>query len=440
MSKPVATKPTKARVNEIIAGQRPIDYPDSVLTGFMVRCHPTGKKVYYYRYRINGTGKFLSLGTTAELSVTEARDLASDAATLVRRGICPVSQRKEATEEQQKQKLSTLSSYVDGPYKQRALLRTSGRGQESVNMIKREFKSWLKLPLSQITPEMILQYRSTKLAEGIKQNTVRRNEQELRSLIKMAVTDDTINKDPLKSLPLARTAEGRIRYLIPAEEKRLRAALSARDVEGTKGRTKSHHGWPAPSDIAAPFTDHLTPAVLLSLNTGMRAGEMRTLQWSDVAHDLAMVSLRAATTKSRKSRHIPLNREARAVLQQLKLQSDTHCPYLFPNRDQSGPISAFGKRSWIALLEAAKITDFTWHGLRHSFASSLVMRRVPIIEVQSLLGHSDLRMTLKYAHLAPSALVDAVSALDDSKSHAVLDEGNDSEQVDDGPVGSSAAA
>ena len=248
------------------------------MAGFLVRCHPTGRKVYYYRYQINGACKFLSLGTTAELSVTEARDLASDAATLVRKGICPVSQRKEATDERQKQKLSTLGSYVDGPYKQRALLRTSGRGQESVNMIKKQFKSWLRLPLSQITPEMILQYRSGMLADGMKQNTVRRNEQELRSLIKMAVTDDTINKDPLKSLQLIRAAEGRIRYLIPAEEQRLRTALSARDAEGTKGRSKRIHGWTLPADIEEPYTDHLTPAVLLSLNTGMRAGEMRTLQ------------------------------------------------------------------------------------------------------------------------------------------------------------------
>jgi len=414
-------KLTKTSVAEIQPTNKTTNYSDSVLTGLQLRCYSSGKKSFYYRYRINGVGKFLSLGSSAEISVSEARDLASDAASLVRKGICPVNQRKEKTEQLKKEKLSTLGSYVDGPYKQRALFRTSGRGQESVNMIKKQFKSWLKLPLGEITPEMILNYRSAKRADGIKQNTIRRNEQELRSLIKMAVTDDTIVKDPLKSLPLERAAEGRIRYLIPAEEQKLRAALIQRDRDGTKGKTKSNHGWPVPADIDAPYTDHLSPAILLSLNTGMRAGELRTLQWSDIAHDLSMVSLQAAKTKSRKARHIPINKEARAVLEQWKAQSDLHCPYLFPNRDRSGPISAFGKRSWIALLDAAKIDDFTWHGLRHSFASSLVMRRVPIIEVQSLLGHSDLRMTLKYAHLAPSALVDVVSALDSPQSEGAVE-------------------
>ena len=416
MTKPTTFNLTKTIIAEIIPSHRPVDYPDSALTGFLVRCHPTGKMVYYYRYRINGSGKFFSLGTTAELSVGDARDLASDAAALVRKGICPIAQRKAKIEETKQRKLNTLGSYVDGPYKQRALERTSGRGQESVNMIKKEFNSWLKLPLSDISPSMILRYRSQKRSNGIKQNTVRRNEQELRSLLRMAVADETISDFPLKSLPLQRSAEGRLRYLNPDEEKRLRAALRERDIAGTKGRQaigKSKHGWIIPPDVASPFTDHLTAAVLLALNTGMRAGEMRTLMWDDIAYDFSMISLRAATTKSRKSRYIPLNVEAKTLLQQLKSQSNTsQYPYLFPNRDRSGPICAFGKRSWIALLKTAKIDNFTWHGLRHSFASSLVLRRVPILEVQMLLGHSDLRETLKYAHLAPSTLVNAVSTLD----------------------------
>jgi len=332
MTKPATFKLTKTLIAEIIPSHRPIDYPDSALAGFLVRCHPTGKLVYYYRYRINGSGKFLSLGTAAELSVGDARNLASDAAALVRKGICPIARRKAKIEETQQRKLNTLGSYIDGPYKQRALERTSGRGQESVNMIKKEFRSSLKLPLSDISPSVILRYRSQKRSKGIKQNTIRRNEQELRSLLRMAVADGSISEFPLKSLPLQRSAEGRLRYLKPEEEQRLRSALRDRDIAGTKGRKaigKSKHGWTIPSDVASPFTDHLTVAVLLSLNTGMRAGEIRTLMWDDIAHDFSMISLRAATTKSRKSRYIPLNIEAKALLQQHKLQSDTtQCPYL----------------------------------------------------------------------------------------------------------------
>jgi len=160
MTKPTNSKLTKTLIAEIIPSHRPVDYPDSALTGFLVRCHPTGKMVYYYRYRINGSGKFLSLGTGAELLVSDARNLASDAAALVRKGICPIARRKAKIEASKQRKLNTLGSYVDGPYKQRALERTSEQGQECVNMITKQFKSWLKFPLSEITPDMILRYRS----------------------------------------------------------------------------------------------------------------------------------------------------------------------------------------------------------------------------------------------------------------------------------------
>ena len=86
--------------------------------------------------------------------------------------------------------------------------------------------------------------------------------------------------------------------------------------------------------------------------------------------------------------------------------------FTYCGNDRDSCIKEIGKRSYKAILRKAGIADFTWHDLRHAFASSLVMRKVPILEVQQLLGHADLRMTLRYAHLAPSALADAVSVLD----------------------------
>ena len=202
---------------------------------------------------------------------------------------------------------------------------------------------------------------------------------------------------------MLKEGQPRTRYLSQEEERLLRCGLHERDAEGCASAPmntgRSIHGWTVPQCVAAPYTDHLTPAVILSLNTGMRAGELRQLLWADISPDLKLVTLRPEITKNGKARSIPLNKEARATLRQLLLQSSGRWLFTYCGNDRDSCIKEIGKRSYKATLHKAGITDFTWHDLRHAFASSLVMRKVPILEVQQLLGHADLRMTLRYACL-----------------------------------------
>jgi integrase len=83
--------------------------------------------------------------------------------------------------------------------------------------------------------------------------------------------------------------------------------------------------------------------------------------------------------------------------------------YVFPGAEGERLIDV--KTAWKPVLKAASVTGFRFHDLRHTFASRLVMANVDLNTVRELLGHADLKMTLRYAHLAPEHKAAAVATL-----------------------------
>ena len=156
------------------------------------------------------------------------------------------------------------------------------------------------------------------------------------------------------------------------------------------------------------YSDHLTPMVLLSLNTGMRQGELFALAWEHIYLKHATLSVLASHSKGNKTRTIPLNAEAIAVLKAIK---PTHAAGLVFKSPKTGEQFDNVRSAWAELTAAAEVPDLRWHDMRHDFASQLVMRGAPLFTVQKLLGHSNSKMTQRYARLAPSTLADAVSLL-----------------------------
>ncbi|OGW36954.1 MAG: hypothetical protein A2Y97_10135 [Nitrospirae bacterium RBG_13_39_12] len=155
--------------------------------------------------------------------------------------------------------------------------------------------------------------------------------------------------------------------------------------------------------------NHLKPIVVTALNAGMRKGEILNLKWEQV--DLKHGFILLDRTKNGERREIPINKTLEALFLDKNLIRRIDIPYVFYGAITGNPYQEV-KRSFNTALRKAKIRDFHFHDLRHTFASHLVMSGVDITTVSRLLGHKSLSMTLRYSHLAPSHMVKAVDVLD----------------------------
>jgi integrase len=157
--------------------------------------------------------------------------------------------------------------------------------------------------------------------------------------------------------------------------------------------------------------------IRLGLNTGMRKGEMLGLEWHRVDLDAGLVYLGSEHQKNGKHGSIPLNSVARSALVNRAKVRDRYCPdspWVFCTRQ--GERIRDIKKSFATACEKAGIHDFHLHDLRHTCATWLVQAGVSIREVAELLRHSNIQVTMRYAHLAPENVRNAVEKLEMNES------------------------
>ncbi len=147
--------------------------------------------------------------------------------------------------------------------------------------------------------------------------------------------------------------------------------------------------------------------MITAMNTGMRKGELLSLRWEHVSLPNRYLTILSENAKSKKTRTIPLNDTVLKLFERWRAQNPD-ADYVFISNNQ--PVEFF-QYPWQSLLKEAAIENFRFHDLRHHFASKLVMAGVDLNIVRELLGHADLKMTLRYAHLAPEHKAAAVNLI-----------------------------
>ena len=279
----------------------------------------------------------------------------------------------------------TLALATDRYLAGKARKRTIEADRRQLDLLKAEFGA--ETPLAEITASRISEYKAKRLAavrkigEGeaaverrLTAAAVNRPLALLRHLLRLAHEEwEAIDNVP--RIRLEKEPQGRLRWLTQEEITRLLAAAA-------KSRNKE-----------------LRPAVIVALNTGLRLGELIGLTWERV--DLSRGVIRLELTKSGRRREVPMNDASYRALVGLGPRGGGR---IFKTR--------YIKTAYNNAVEAAKLDDVTFHTLRHTFASWAIMRGVTLKELQELLGHSSLAMTMRYAHLAPEHLRTAVSRLE----------------------------
>jgi integrase len=304
----------------------------------------------------------------------------------------------------------TLGQFIDESYDPWVRANRPRSAANSLDKLQRHFGTWYAEPLSAITVERLELWKGRRLNGGCKPTTLLRDLFTLSSVLTRAVRMGKLAANPIRKVEKPRIdRRPKIRFLDAAEESRLRSTLRDRDAQMRLVRSSADRRRLARREDLLPplphFGDHLTPAVLLSMNTGLRLGELLKLRWNNVHFDRRWLTVEGREAKSRQTRHVPLNAEAGNVLTQWREQSGS--------QGRVFDVSRSFKTAWWRLLELAAIYDFRWHDLRHHYASRLVQAGVPLNTVRDLLGHSSVAMSLRYAHLAPDQRCEAVAKLDE---------------------------
>ena len=412
-TRPNAANLNKTTIRNLVPRAERYEVSDAEIPSLRLRVAPSGIKTFILLYR-NAQHRRCryTIGRFGDLTPEQAREIAKIKLAEIKLGQDPAAAKQDARREAKRQQYLTLDGFLNhkyGPW----IEANQKDGAATLARIRACFAPFMQRELPEISGELIESWRNDRLAQGRAVSTVNRDINALKAALSRAVEWHIIDAHPLTTVKPGKVDDlGVVRFLSPEEETCLRRALAERDARIRAGRA-SGNAWRAERGRelmpeVGTYGDHLTPMVLLTLNTGLRRGELFNLTWADV--DLARANLTVLGTgaKSGKTRHIPLNAEAVATLKAWQAQAGK-VGLVFKNED--GERFTTVKKSWGALLKDAGISAFRWHDMRHHFASRLVMADVALNTVRELLGHGDLTMTLRYAHLAPKHKAAAVARL-----------------------------
>ena len=358
-------------------GKKKIDLFDQKISGLTLEIRCSGGRTYYLRHKNKrGVTKLLKLGIPSDLSLGQARQLAQEKRTMIALGADP-SEEKAALKQ-----VPTFGQFIDEQYLPH--VKTYKRSWTTdVSYLKNHLlPRFANRYMDQITRQDILKMhreRSTTGAAG----SANRLLIMMRFIFNLAMRWEVpgIKANPCAAVPLLEENNKRERYLSSDEARVLYESVCKSDNQMLK---------------------YIIPMLIL---TGARKREVLDAKWEDF--DLERRLWRIPTTKLGKPRHVPISDGVLSLLGSApRVYAVDH---VFANPATGKPYVTFYV-SWNTARIRAGMPEVRIHDLRHSFASLLINNGRSLYEVQKILGHTQVKTTQRYAHLAPQTLLDASNA------------------------------
>lgn len=237
--------------------------------------------------------------------------------------------------------------------------------------------------LADVTPKDIVAYKNKRYEDGMAPATINRELANLKKAFNLAMREwEWCHQNPVSRVSMEKENNKRDRWLTEEEESRLLGSCRP---------------W-------------LRDLVLFALHTGMRMGEILELTWRGV--DFTRRTVTVFRSKNGERRTIPVNETVLQVLKEKSKVRSLNSDRVFCSKIFTPLESGHLRRAFRLALSKAKIEEFHFHDLRHTFATRLVQAGIDLYKVQQLLGHKSPIMTQRYAHHYPESLRDGVEILD----------------------------
>jgi integrase len=361
-------------------GKRRVELCDTAQPGLYVEVRETapGEGTYYLRSKVAGKTRHEKLGRTGEISLADARRKAKQLKAGAPAQVAPATEAAAGGKG-----AMTYAEFFEGHYMPYVKPRKrSWRRDEELYRLRVKGAFGAK-KLSEITRQQAQTFHAGVLAQGLSPASADHHLKLLRQSLNLALAWEMLAKNPLAGVKLF-LVDNRVEHLL--DDAQLQGLLQVLRTDRNRAVCR---------------------IALFLLSTGCRLGEALRATWGQVDRTNRVWRIPATSSKSKRTRSVPLNDSALEVL--AEVGTEGRYEFIFINRRTGKPYRGVMK-VWSRLRRKAGVPWLRLHDLRHGYASFLVNAGRSLYEVQQILGHSNPVVTQRYAHLSSRALQDAASS------------------------------